>query len=427
MHFSSPDFALAQQLDVEDELAGFAEQFSNPDPDLLYLDGNSLGRLPKATPAHLQQALTREWGARLIRGWNDGWLDLPQRLGAQIAALIGAQPDEVLVCDSTSVNLFKLAAAALRYQNGRPKLLSDDLNFPSDLYIFQGLVDLLGGGRRLELAQTSDGIEVSQTELARSIDAETALVSLSLVAFKSGFLYDMKAVNLLAQSAGALTLWDLSHAAGAVPVDLNGSRADLAVGCTYKYINGGPGAPAFLYVRKDLQAQLNLPLWGWFAAQAPFAFGLDFEPAGDIRRFQVGTPPVLALRALEPALEILQAAGIPRLRRKSVLLTEYVIYLADQWLAPLGFTLGSPRAAERRGSHVALRHPHGYQMCRALIEAAPPAPRVIPDFRAPDTIRLGIAPLYNHFSEIHRALSRLRQVAETGEYAAYPAVRQGVT
>jgi kynureninase len=240
-------------------------------------------------------------------------------------------------------------------------------------------------------------------------------------------MYDMGRVTALAHEMGALALWDLSHSVGAVPLEVNAWDVDLAVGCTYKYLNGGPGAPAFLYMRRDLQAELLQPIWGWFADQNPFAFELDFHPAPDISRFRVGTLPMLSLKALEPALDIHLEAGMERLRRKSVLQSEYLIYLADRWLSPLGFTLGSPRQADRRGSHVSLRHPEGYRINRALIESPPPALRVIPDFRAPDNIRLGIAPLYNTFAEIHQALWRMRVVVEERIYEQYPKERLPVT
>jgi kynureninase len=375
----------------------------------------------------MQEAISDHWGERLIRVWSDGWINTPRTLGAKIARLVGAQEDEVLVTDATSVNLFKLAVAAVRARPGRTKILSDEFNFPSDLYILQGVVDLLGETHRLELIPSRDGVSVSPEDVGAAIDEDTALVSLSHVAFKSAFMYDMRWVTEMAHKAGALTLWDLSHSAGAVPVDLNDCKADLAVGCTYKYLNGGPGAPAFLYVRKDLQAQLRSPIWGWFAAKAPFAFDLDFSPIADISRFQVGTAPMLSMKAIEPAIDILLRAGMERLREKSVQQTEYLIFLAEQWLYRLGFSLGSPRQAELRGSHVSLRHPEGYRINRALIEAPPPTVRVIPDFREPDNIRLGVAPIYTTYEDIHRALERMRTIVEIKEYKSYSHERLSVT
>ena len=437
MSFGGTDIEFALQLDAQDELAGFRDEFvinhADSKEDLVYLDGNSLGRLPKRTLEVVQHMVEHEWGERLIRGWNDGWVRTPVVLGEKIAGLVGARPDEILVTDGTSLNLFKLVVAALRAQAapekqaGRDKVVSDVFNFPSDLYILQGVIDLLGKQHRLELIPSADGITISPRDVEESLDERTSLACLTHVAFKSAYMYDMRRVTELAHQAGALMLWDLSHSVGAVPVDLYGCNVDLAVGCTYKYLNGGPGAPAFLYVRRDLQAQLLQPIWGWFADARPFAFDLAFEPAADISRFRVGTAPMLSMKAVEPAVDLLLEAGMERLRAKSVQQTEYLIYLAEQWLLPLGFSLGSPRNPEQRGSHVSLRHPEGYRISRALVESPPPALRVIPDFREPDIIRLGVAPIYTRFSEIQRAMARLRQVVEDRLYESYSEERLAVT
>lgn len=427
MRFSTTDFSLAEDLDDQDELAGFRNEFVIADPNLIYMDGNSLGRLPRETVSLMRSAVENAWGERLIRLWNDGWVDTPVQLGTKIARLIGARPSEVLVTEATSINLFKLAVAALRARPGRYKIVSDVFNFPSDLYILQGICDLFEGKYQLDLIPSQDDVHVNIDALHNAIDENTALVSLTHVAFKSAFMYDLAEVTERAHSAGALMLWDLSHSVGAVPLDLNAAGVDLAVGCTYKYLNGGPGAPAFLYVRQDLQEQLIQPMWGWFAAQNPFEFNLEFEPAADISRFRVGTPPMLSMVAIEPGVDLLLAAGIERLRSKSLRQSEYLIYLADQWLFPLGFTLGSPRLAALRGSHVSLRHTEGYRINRALIESPPPAVRVIPDFRDPDNLRLGIAPLYTTFADIHLAMQRIKTVVEEGIYAEYPLERLAVT
>jgi kynureninase len=425
--YSSTKIDLACDLDAHDELARFRDEFVITDPNLIYLDGNSLGRLPRRTVDFMRGVVEHEWGERLVRSWGEGWMDAPKKLGAKIARLIGAGEDEVMVTDATSINLFKLVIAALRARPERTKIISDVFNFPSDLYILQGIVDLLGNKHHLELIPSIDSVVISPQAIEAAIDGETALVSLTHVAFKSAFMYDMPLVTHLAHQAGALILWDLSHSVGAVPVDLNGSGVDLAVGCTYKYLNGGPGAPAFLYVRRDLQSQLLQPMWGWFAAADPFAFGLDFSPAPDISRFRVGTLPILSLRVVEPAVDLLLEAGMERLRCKSIRQTDYLIYLAEQWLVPLGFSLGTPAQAELRGSHVSLRHPEGYRITRALIESPPPAIKVIPDFRMPDNIRLGIAPIYTTFTEIYLALERMRVIVQEGLYERYPRERLAVT
>ncbi|MCB9077263.1 MAG: kynureninase [Anaerolineaceae bacterium] len=427
MKFTSTQIELAQTLDHQDKLAPLRDEFVIADPDLIYLDGNSLGRLPKRTGRVMQAAIEDAWGRRLIRGWNEGWIQAPFELGAKIAQLIGAEADEVIITDSTSVNLFKLVVAALKARPGRPKIVSDAFNFPSDLYVIQGVIELLEQQHRLELIPSADSLTIAPEAIEAAIDAETALVSLTHVAFKSAFMHDMAAVTEQAHRTGALMLWDLSHSVGAVPVDLNGAGVDLAVGCTYKYLNGGPGSPAFLYVRRDLQAELRQPIWGWLGAANPFTFDLNYTPAPNIGRFWVGTPPVLSLKAIEPAIELLLAAGIDRLRAKSMAQTEYLIFLADQWLAPLGFAVGSPRQANRRGSHVSLRHPEAYRINRALIEAEPPTLQVIPDFREPDNIRFGVAPLYNSFVDIHRAMERLKRIVSERLYETFSAKRAAVT
>ncbi|MDD5466961.1 MAG: kynureninase [Anaerolineales bacterium] len=415
--------ATASERDADDELAAFRDRFVIADPHLIYLDGNSLGRLPRNTAERARVLVEQEWGRDLIRGWNAGWWQAPGRVGDKIARLVGAAPGQVVVSDSTSVNLFKLVMAALALRPERTCLVSDTLNFPSDLYVLQGCINLLGGQHSLHLIPSHDDIAVDTDELLDAIDESTALVTLSHVTFKSGYMYDARAITRRAHEMGALVLWDLSHAAGAAPVELDAWGADLAVGCTYKYLNGGPGSPAFLYVRKDLQEALRSPIWGWFGQRSPFAFDLEYQPAEGISRFLVSSPPVLSMLAMEASLDLLLEAGMERLRRKSVALSEYLIALADARLAPLGFTLGSPREAERRGSHVSLRHPEGYRINRALIEAM----AVIPDFREPDNLRLGLAPLYTTFGEVWEGIDRIRQVTEGRRYLHYSPERPLVT
>jgi kynureninase len=416
-----PEFA--RQLDTEDRLASFREAFVFPEPGLIYLDGNSLGRLPQRTAQRVQTAVESEWGQGLIRSWNAGWFQAPIRVGDKIARLLGAGPGQIVASDSTSVNLFKLVMAALAMRPGRDRIVSDALNFPSDLYILQGCTHMLGNRHRLHLVPAADGIEVDQQILFDAIDEHTALVTLSHVTFKSGFLYDMATVTERAHQVGALVLWDLSHSAGVVPVELERWDVDLAVGCTYKYLNGGPGAPAILYVRRDLQEQACSPIWGWFGQRLPFAFDLDYEPGEGIVRYLAGTPPILSLLAMESGLESALEAGVGQIRQKSVLLTSYLVYLADTVLAPLGFALGSPRDPARRGSHVSIRHADGYRINRALIEEM----EVLPDFREPDNIRLGLAPLYTSFTDVWEGIDRIRRLVEEERYRRYPAQRLQVT
>jgi kynureninase len=406
-----------------DELADFRNQFVIPDPHLIYLDGNSLGRLPKATATRLQRIVEEDWGRGLIRSWNTDWFNAPTRVGEKIARLIGAAAGQVIVSDSTSINLFKLVMAALAKQPRRTKIISDEFNFPSDLYILQSCIALMGKGHQLHLIRSRDGISIHPDDIASAIDDDTALVSLSHVAFKSGFMYDGQEVTRLVHQSGALMLWDLCHSVGAVPIQLDAWGADLAVGCTYKYLNGGPGSPAFLYVRTDLQDQLQPPIWGWFAERSPFAFELDFSPAPGMAHFLVSSPPILSSLAMEASLDVLLEAGIERIRRKSVAQTSYLIDLYDARLEGLGFTLGTPRDPNIRGSHVSIRHAEGYRINRALIEEMD----LIPDFRAPDNIRLGIAPLYISFEEIYEGVERICRVVEEKRYLHYPEGRLAVT
>jgi kynureninase len=406
----------AEQLDREDPLSSYREQFTPPDPGLIYLDGNSLGRLPVRTAESLHEVVTEQWGNSLIRGWGEGWMDLPRRLGDKIALLIGAEPGEVLVCDGTSINLYKLVMAAMEHQEGRRRILSDELNFPSDLHVLQGIVHQLGPGYELDLIRSRDGMCIDFDSVRDATDKKTALLTFTHTYYKSSFVQDMAGITALAHEKGAMVLWDLSHSVGSVPVDLKTCRADLAIGCTYKYLNGGPGSTAFLYVRRDLQKKLQQPIWGWLGSKDPFQFGTLYEPAENIRRFLVGTPPILSMSAIEPALDLHLEAGIYALREKSLRQSEFLIEMFENWPAGLGFTLGSPRSAGRRGSHVVLRHPEAAAITEALI--GPPEDRVIviPDFRAPDNIRLGIAPLYNSYKDIYTGMQRIREVVESKEY-----------
>jgi kynureninase len=417
----------AQQLDEQDVLKSFRGKFQLNDPNLVYLDGNSLGILPNPTKRHINQVVEKEWGDGLIRSWNSGWYARPANVGAKLAKIIGAQPDEVIMADSTSVNLFKLAYAALKFQEGKQRIVSDTLNFPSDLYILQGLIENFGNRHSIQLAQSADGISISMNELERQISSDTALVTLSHVVFKSAFMYNMKEVTRLAHSKGAMIIWDLSHAVGSVPVKLNESNADMAIGCTYKYLNGGPGAPAFLYVRKDLQEKLQSPIWGWFGQHKPFDFSLNYQPAEGISKFLAGTPPLLALSTVEPSLDLMLEAGIDKIREKSVSQSNYLLSLVEKFLIPLNFTIGSPTNSEQRGSHISIRHPEAYRICKALIDKTIGAKVVIPDFREPDNIRLGIAPLYNTFSEIFEAISQIKDIVETKKYTVFNPDRESVT
>jgi kynureninase len=398
----------ADERDREDPLAHYRDEFVVADEGLIYLDGNSLGRLPKRAEALVARAVREEWGGRLVRGWNEGWVDAPRRLGDKLARLLGARDGEVLVSDSTSVNLFKLAVAALKAREGRAGIVTDELNFPSDLYVLDGAAKLLGGGRRVTTVAARDGLSVDAADLAASIGSDTALVSLSHVSYKSGFLHDMRAVTEMAHAAGALVLWDVSHSAGVVPIDLEASGADLAVGCTYKHLNGGPGAPAFLYVRRGLQSALENPVPGWFGREEPFTFAPGFVPASGAERFLVGTPPILSLAGAEAGVDLALEAGVEAARAKSVAMGRFLERLWESMLEPRGVTLRSPRDAAQRGSHLSLGHPEALAIDRALIAEM----NVIPDFRPPDVLRFGFAPLYNTFEDLFEGVIRFRRVLD---------------
>jgi kynureninase len=414
----------AARLDQQDPLSSYREKFVINDPDLIYLDGNSLGRLPQSVIERMKRAVEGEWGTDLIRGWNKGWWESPARIGEKIASILGAAEGQVVAGDQTSINLFKLATAALHLRPDRKRIVTDTFNFPSDLYILQGIVNLLGSRHEIiRIGAQDDNITPDLAALESAIDEDTALVTLSHVTFKSGYLYDMAHITELAHRKGALVLWDLSHSAGAVPIELDNCGVDFALGCTYKYLNGGPGAPAFLYVNKRIQNNAISPIWGWWGQNQPFDFDLDYEPAPGVQRFLIGTAPMLSMLAMEAALTPLLEAGVEALRAKSILMTDYASYLTDRLLAPLGFSLGSPRDSARRGSHISIRHPEGYRINRAMIEEV----NVIPDFRAPDNIRLGFAPLYISFTEIWEGFDRIRRVVEEKKYKKYPKQRLTVT
>ncbi|HEY6595994.1 MAG TPA: kynureninase [Asanoa sp.] len=410
----------AHELDAADELAGFRERFVVTDPSLVYLDGNSLGRLPKATRERLRRAVDEEWGGELIRGW-DRWIGLAAEVGDLIGtAVLEAAPGEVVLSDSTSVNLYKLAVAACDARPGRKVVVTDDDNFPTDQYVLQGVAATRE--MRLRVVPTDLDAGVSLAGVSAALDDDVALVSLSHVAYRSGGIADLAGITAAAHEAGALVLWDLSHSVGAVRVPLRSAGADLAVGCTYKHLGGGPGAPAFLYVRRDLQEALRQPIWGWFGQRDQFAMGGTYDPVESVERFLVGTPPVLGAYAVREGVRLVAEAGIHRVEAKSRALGAYAIALHDAWLAPHGFALASPREDDRRGAHVTLHHAAAWQVSQALR-----ATKVIPDFRTPQRLRLGLAPLYTRFVDVFTAVDRLRAVMESGAWQAYPTAPSRVT
>jgi kynureninase len=403
---TAPTREHAAALDAADPLSGFRGRFVFAgDERTIYLDGNSLGRLPVATRDRLQ-ALVGEWGERLVGGWHE-WIDAPARAGDLLAeGVLGARPGEVIVSDSTTVNLYKLVSAA-HDAGGGGALVTDRGNFPTDRYVLEGIAARRGVPLRVFESDPLHGPRPADLGACEAGD----VVVLSHVAYRSGALADMPALTAAARDRGATLIWDLSHSAGAVPIELRKDGVQLAVGCTYKYLNGGPGAPAFLYVAQELQAGLRSPIWGWFGQSEQFSMERAYDPVPGIGRFLAGTPPILGLAAVEEGVRLTAEAGIGAVRRKSVALCELIVALHDAWLVPLGFELGSPRDPAARGSHVSLRHPEAWPITRALIERA----AVLPDFRGPDSIRLGIAPLYTRRVDVWDAMDRLRGIVQRGE------------
>ncbi len=395
----------AVRLDEADELAGYRDRFVVSDPSLIYFDGNSLGRLPKATLERLGRVAADGWGDRLIRSWDEEWIDLPTRVGDAIGTgLVGARPGEVLVSDSTTVNLYKLLVAALDARPGRTAVVTDRDNFPTDRYVLEGV----GAARGLTIRWIdADPVEGPQAEdVAAALDDDVALVTLSHVAYRTSAIADLREITRLSHACGAFVLWDLCHTVGSVPVDLTADGVDLAVGCTYKYVNGGPGAPAFLYVRRELQRELRQPIWGWWGRRDMFEMAQGYRPVDDIRSYLAGTPPVLSLVGVDEGVKLVVEAGMDRLRAKAVALTSYAVELFDAWLAERGFSLGSPRDPSRRGSHVLVQHPNATRLCGSLIERG-----VIPDLRHPNGIRVGLAPITTRFVDVHDGLRALADLA----------------
>jgi kynureninase len=399
--------ATAEELDHNDPLSGFRERFAlDDDPGRIYLNGNSLGPLPRATEERLATAVRDEWGRRLVQGWDD-WIDLPARVGDLLGEVaLGAAPGQIVLGDSTTVQLYKLASAALDADGDHRAILVDGDEFPTDRYVLESLASTRGlQVRRLHSDPVAGPDAAAVADAVRGGDV--ALVCLSLVSYRSGALADMEAVTRAAHGGGATILWDLSHAVGAVEIRLDAAGADLAVGCTYKHLNAGPGSPAFAYVRRDLHGTLRQPIWGWFGQRNQFAMGPAYDPLPDVRRYLAGTPPVLGLVAVESGLALLADAGIARVRARSTALTRLAVDLHDAWLAPLGFSLATPRDPGRRGGHVSLRHPRAETLCRRLAREH----GVVTDFRAPDSVRVGPTLLATRFVEVWDALDRLRRIA----------------
>lgn len=400
----------ALALDRDDPLGPLRDQFALPSK-VIYLDGNSLGAQPRASAARAQQVIGAEWGEGLIRSWNTaGWFALPRRLGNKLATLIGGAPDETVVTDTISINLFKLLSAMLRYQAERAPerrvIVSERSNFPTDLYIAQGLIEQLGGDYELRLID-------DPAELPDALGEDTAVAMITHVNYRTGYMHDMPAVTQLAHDAGALMLWDLAHSAGAVPVDLNGAHADGAVGCTYKYLNGGPGSPAFVWVPARHHAHFSQPLSGWWGHRAPFAMQPEFAPDPGIARFLCGTQPIVSMSMVECGLDVFLQTDMHAIRRKSLALTDAFVALVEARCEGHALKLVTPRAHQQRGSQASFEHPHGYEVMQALI-----ARGVIGDYREPHVLRFGFTPLYTRFVDVWDAVETLRDILDTGAWKA---------
>ncbi|BCH21131.1 kynureninase [Mesorhizobium sp. L-8-3] len=411
-----PDLAAIEAMDEADRLRPMRDRFVVPE-GLIYLDGNSLGAASPAAFAELQRAAAQEWGQDLIRSWNKaGWFDMPIQLGDRIGRLIGAAPGQTVVCDTTSINIYKALHAAMGLRPGRSVIVAEASSFPTDLYVAEGVAST-----RPDAVLRLEGVDAPDIE--ELIDETVAVVLVNHVNYKSGALRDMAALTNKAQDAGALVVWDLCHTAGALPVDLDGAKADFAVGCTYKYLNGGPGSPAFIYVATRHLGEARQPLSGWWGHARPFAFEQRYAADAGIRRFQCGTQPVLSLRALKGALDIWDEVDMAAVRAKSMALTDLFIQLVEAKCGSHGLRLESPRDGTRRGSQVSFEHPHAYEVMQALIERG-----VIGDFRAPSTMRFGFTPLYIGFKDVWRAVEIMEEILRSGAWKDERfAVRAAVT
>ncbi len=409
-------------LDAADELASYREQFYIADPDVCYLDGNSLGRMPKATVERVTSFLTEEWGTELVDGWAH-WIDEAQTAGNLLGrAALGAAEGQTLVQDTTSVNFYQLCLAAIKARPGRKTVIIDASNFPTDRYILAGIAETLGlrlvtlnndgtgGPGAVEIASECEMITVE--ELEKHLSDDVALVTLQVIHYRSGSRPDVKAITDLVRSYGGLVVWDASHAVGSIDLQFDTWGVDLAVGCTYKYGNAGPGSPAWLYVAKRIQTELNAPIQGWFANDKQFEMGAIFEPAGHIRRFQIASPSIIGIRGVQASFEMIEQATMRAISAKAALGTELILALFDAWLAPLGFTLLTPREAENRGGHITVGHPEAKQIAAAMRKLT----KTVPDYRVPDSIRLAMAPLPTSYVEIWDGLDRMRRLVESKAY-----------
>jgi kynureninase len=409
------DREYALQLDKNDPLAHFKSQFVISDPEMCYLDGNSLGRLPKATVTAINDFMTKEWGPEVVTGWSH-WVDEAQPTGDLLGeAALGAAPGQVLVCDTTSVNFYQLCLAAIHARPGRKTIITDAANFPTDRYILDGIAKQFG--LNLVIIDNEDPAvahheRITTEVLSPYLNSDVALVTLEVIQYRSGARTDLKSITDQVRAIGALVVWDASHAVGAIELNLDANGVDLCVGCTYKYGNSGPGAPAWLYVSKRVQRELQVPIQGWFAQDAQFEMGPVFERSQTIRGFQIASPSLMGIRCVKTAFSMIKEAGIDAIAHKAAVGTQMMIELYDEWLAPLGIELNTSRDPKERGGHISLVHPDAAQMCVAMRTIA----NVIPDYRTPNSIRLAISPLPTSYVEIWDGLERMRDLVASGRY-----------
>ena len=416
---------IAQEQDRKDPLAHFKTAFFHPENEI-YLDGNSLGKLPLKAKENVSMLMQEQWGENLIRSWNDYWLDLPKRIAAKLALLLKADPKEILVGESTSVNLYKVAHALIESGHYPKQFLTDSLNFPTDNYILEGISREKAMSKPICVEYTSD-LKADLNLLKNKITANPGVICLSLVSYKSAYYYPMKRLNLHAKEHNSIIIWDLSHAIGAVDIDLKETETLAALGCTYKYLNGGPGSPAFIYLDKRIIPHLLSPVQGWFGHARPFDFSQDFLPAKGIEKFNAGTPTVISLAAMEAGIDLTLSAGIQNIRTKSLILSNWLIGEIKTELLPLGYALESPEQDIERGSHITISHLESWRICQCLLNGNKKRPKIIPDFRPPNYIRLGIAPLYIGHEDLWRTIERLKEIAHNKEFEQASNIRPTVT
>ncbi|MDB4714744.1 aminotransferase class V-fold PLP-dependent enzyme [Flavobacteriaceae bacterium] len=408
------DLKQANYLDTQDVLKTFRKEFYHNSNEI-YLDGNSLGKLPVKAKDSINNVVENQWGQNLIRSWNDHWLSLSTRIESKLATLLGGSPDELKVGESTSVNLYKLIHALLSSTIVPKNLITDSLNFPTDVYIMEGLAKQFHCNPTTIVSYSSD-LKADLNLLKKEIKENPGIVCLSLVSYKSSWLYPMRSLNEYAEENNSIIVWDLSHAVGVVDVHFIESKTKIALGCTYKFLNGGPGAPSFIYIKKDLISRLNSPIQGWFGHERPFDFSLPFIPAKGINRFDAGTPQILSMVAMEAGIDLTIQAGVKRIRQKSQAQTQFLVELINLKLHPYGFEIETPSNSNERGSHITLKHKESWRICKALIVGKAAGIKVIPDFRPPDYLRLGVAPIYTSYLDLFLSVERIEQIMQNREY-----------